>query len=168
MGRSPYTEIVLFSLLFTLEEQSGTMTIERRKSERVVDFFPLEIHALHLVSHKVIAGPFSGRIIDISDHGACLLMTQVLVNGFHIFHTTRNTDGVAIGLGFTNISAGDSLVFTAHPVWLKPFQQQEVRAFRMGVQFTAEARLDHIHEVQEALGADQEQRASWWKLHCKT
>ncbi|NLX18390.1 MAG: hypothetical protein GXY53_03790, partial [Desulfobulbus sp.] len=95
------------------------MTIERRKSERVADFFPLDVYALQLESRKTIAGPFSGRIIDISDHGACLLMTQIISNGFHLFYTTRDMEGTALGLVFENITADHSSIFTAHPVWLK-------------------------------------------------
>jgi len=74
------------------------MTIENRRSERIIDFLPLEVHVVDLNNGQVIAGPFSGRIIDISAHGACLLMTQIMHDGFHVFHSTRDADNTALRL----------------------------------------------------------------------
>lgn len=160
--------MLLFSSLITpLKSKVGIMMIDQRRSERVIDFLPLEVHAIHLARNEVVAGPFSGRIIDISTHGACLLMTQVLLNGFHVFYTTRDTDGSALRLSIDQSPDLGPYAFMARPIWLDVFRQQEIRAFKMGVEFTEDVDRSQMRDVRTGLGANQEQRASWWKKHCK-
>ena len=142
--------------------------INQRRYERIVDFLPLEIHAIHMVSGEVLAGPFSARIIDISTHGACLLVTQVLLNGFHVFYTSKESDDTVLRLSIDATSDVGPHVITARPIWLNAFRQDQIRAFKMGVEFTVDLGNDQMRDVQAALNLNQRQRAAWWQRHCKT
>lgn len=51
------------------------MGIEQRRSKRYDRFLPITVTALGEGGQIVKAGPFPGRIINISRHGACLLMS---------------------------------------------------------------------------------------------
>jgi len=143
------------------------MTIENRRSERIIDFLPLEVHVVDLNNGQVIAGPFSGRIIDISAHGACLLMTQIMHDGFHVFHSTRDADNTALRLTIDQPPDIDPCAFIALPVWMDVFRQQEIRAFKMGVEFTEDPEKKQMREIRSALRKNQEQRGNWWQRHCR-
>lgn len=143
------------------------MNIEHRRSKRILDYLPLEVHALAAQGGPPIAGPFSGRIIDISRHGACLLMTQVFRNNFHIFHSTRESSETLLQLTINHPPDLNHCVLTAVPIWLNLFRQQEIRAFTMGIEFTENSEGSQMKEVLKALQHNQENRGSWWREHCK-
>ena len=68
------------------------MTVEARRSKRYNRFLPIAVIAMDTRNNEVIAGPFPGRIINISRHGVCLLMSQVIANSFHLFHSTKENE----------------------------------------------------------------------------
>ncbi|MBV5316841.1 MAG: PilZ domain-containing protein [Desulfobulbaceae bacterium] len=143
------------------------MSVEYRRSKRIIDYIPLEVYAVQGKDRQPIAGPFSGRIIDISTHGACLLMTQVFYNGFHIFHSTRDTSDSLLQLTINQPPDLNDCQLTAVPVWLDLFRQQEIRAFKMGIDFTESPEAQQMKDLQKALQENQETRAGWWLAHCK-
>lgn len=143
------------------------MSVEHRRSTRIIDYLPLEVHAVDGKGGHPLAGPFSGRIIDISSHGACLLMSQVFRNGFHIFHSTRETNEALLQLTINHPPEIDHYILTAMPVWLDLFRQQEIRAFKMGIEFTEDPEANQMKELLKALQENQGKRGSWWMKHCR-
>jgi len=141
------------------------MSIEHRRSPRLIDYLPLEVYAVKARGSLAVAGPFSGRIIDISTHGACLLMTQVFHHGFHIFHSTRDADDTLLQLQIKELPELDPCPLLAVPVWLDLFRQQEIRAFKMGIEFVDGPEGQAMKELQRALKKNQPQRAGWWQAH---
>jgi hypothetical protein len=143
------------------------MHVEHRRSERIVEFLPLEVYVMDQRDNRTLAGPFSGRIIDISIHGACLLMTQVMQNDFHVFHSTRDTRDAVLKLTIDHPPDIAPCALIALPVWMDVFRQQEIRAFKMGVEFTENPEKEQMHELRAALLNNQEQRGNWWRQHCR-
>lgn len=143
------------------------MHVEHRRSERIVEFLPLEVYAVDQRADRVLAGPFSGRIIDISNHGACLLMTQVMQNDFHVFYSTRDSDDAVLKLTIDHPPDIAPCTLLARPVWMDVFRQQEIRAFKMGVEFVENPEKEQMRELRAALGNNQEQRGNWWRQHCR-
>ncbi len=143
------------------------MSIESRRSKRIIEYLPLEVYAVQGQDNQPIAGPFSGRIIDISTHGACLLMTQVFLNNFHIFHSTRDTNNTFLQLVINHPPDIDNCRLNAVPIWLDLFRQQEIRAFKMGIDFTENPEARQMQDLQKALQENQATRANWWQTHCK-
>ena len=139
------------------------MTVEHRRSARITDFLPLEVHVLKKDNAQVLAGPFAGRIIDISMHGACLLMSQVFRDGFHLFHTTRDNDAALLRLTFNQPPDLAGLSLIAVPIWMDLYRLREISAFKMGVNFTENPEAQQMKELQRAIRQNQEQRASWWQ-----
>lgn len=142
------------------------MSAESRRSPRLIDYLPLEVHVVHAQDGHLLAGPFSGRIIDLSMHGACLLMSQVMYNRFHVFHSTRDNQAAVLRLTISPAPDLDQYTLIAHPIWMDLFYQQEIRAFKMGVEFVEDPEKDQMRELQRALRANQPQRSSWWRQHC--
>ena len=144
------------------------MSVEYRRSPRLTDFLPLEVHVLDRDSTRVLAGPFAGRIIDISMHGACLLMSQVFRDGFHLFHTTRDNDSALLHLTFAQPPDLAGLTLIALPVWMDLYRLRGISAFKMGVDFTENPEAQQMKELQRAIRQNQEQRASWWQRSLAT
>ena len=143
------------------------MSVEQRKSERIIDYLPIEVHAVDGTEGQFIAGPFSGSIIDISSHGACLLMTQVFYNGFHLFYSTRDTSNAVLQITINHPPDINDRILTGIPIWMDLFRQQEIRAFKMGIEFTGNPEVKQMKALQKALQINQGQRAGWWMRHCK-
>lgn len=139
------------------------MSVEQRRSPRIIDYLPLEVFAVKARDGQTVAGPFSGRIIDISSHGACLLMTQVFHHGFHIFHSTRDADSTLLQLQISDLPELDPCPLLAVPVWLDLFRRQEIRAFKMGIEFIEGPEGQEMKALQRALKKNQPQRAGWWQ-----
>jgi len=143
------------------------MAIEHRRSERLADFLPLEIRVVHASDGRELAGPFSGRIIDISAHGVCLLMTQIMIRAFHVFHSTRDAQNAVLQLIIDQPPEFGRHVLIGRPVWMRIFRQDEIRAFKMGVEFIETPEAKQIREALANLCKNQETRGSWWKKHCR-
>jgi hypothetical protein len=142
------------------------MSVDSRRSPRLTDYLPLEVHVVQAPDEVSIAGPFAGRIIDISIHGACLLMSQVMQNTFHVFHSPRESgEAVLLQLRISLLPDLAPFHLLAYPVWLALFQQREIRAFKMGVEFTEDPGEQKMRELQEAIHINQQQRADWWQAH---
>lgn len=139
------------------------MITDLRKSKRYIDFLPISVSAKSGVKNSFVAGPFSGRIVDISRHGACLLMTQVMSKSFHIFHSTKEDDSLFLEL-YINIPPDlVAFVLPARPVWLNTFNMEDIRAFRMGVNFLMNPDGEKMKHLERIMGQKQKQREEHWK-----
>lgn len=141
--------------------------IEHRRSPRKTDYLPVDVHVVSQQDGHNLAGPFSGRIIDISDHGACLLMSQIIRNGYHLFYSTQENEAALFQLDINTLDEDAVFSLQATPVWMTIFNQQEIRAFKIGVNFTGSPDEQQMQELQKIIRENQEQRAHWWKKHYK-
>lgn len=112
-----------------------------------------------------MAGPFSGRIINISATGACLLMTQVMINSYHIFHSTREDNSLFLQLTINLPPDMTYFNIPARPVWMNLFHQDEIRAFTMGVEFLTNPEGQQMKQLLAAMARQQKKRADWWSSH---
>jgi hypothetical protein len=119
------------------------MKPELRRSQRYADFLPISVTARKDEGGSQVAGPFSARIVDLSTHGACLLMTQVMLHTFHIFHSTRDDDLTNLVLQIKIPSQTDPVEILAQPIWLNSAKLDDIKVFKMGVDF--------IHRIDEEL-----------------
>jgi len=144
------------------------MAFEQRQYKRNADFLPIEIRVVHAPDGRELAGPFSGRIIDISLHGAGLLVTQIMNHTFHVFHSTRDTKGAALQLVIDQPPDIDRHVLIAYPVWLNVFRQDAIKAFKMGVKFIGTPEDKQMRALLAVLRKDQKTRGTWWRERCRT
>ncbi len=140
------------------------MISELRRAKRHVDFLPIRVTVLHGSSGKIKAGPFSTRIINFSKTGACLFMSQVMRDRFHIFYSTREDSSLVLQLAI-NIQPDIHFKISAMPVWLDRFEQGEIRAFKMGVDFLTNPNGEQMKKLQEAMAGKQKKRGEWWTAH---
>ena len=109
------------------------MISDLRRSKRYADFLPISLTVRR--GRQQISGPYSARITDISHHGACLLLTKVMKDSFHVFHSTREDDAQALQLVFRISGDAEDITVDARPVWLDSTQMDDMKVFKMGVDF---------------------------------
>jgi hypothetical protein len=138
------------------------MISELRRSKRYTDFLPISVSAMSGVTHSTIAGPFSGRIVDISKNGACLLMTQVLLKTYHIFHSTREDDSSFLQLHINLPPELVDFIIPARPVWLGSFDIEDIKAYRMGVDFLINPDGEQMKKLENVMMKKQKERDELW------
>ena len=111
------------------------MNAELRRSSRYADFLPIYISVRRNDNDSQVAGPFSARIVDVSNHGSCLLLTQVMMKSFHIFHSTRDNELTDLVLHINIPSEPEPIEISAQPVWLNSAKLDDIKVFKMGVDF---------------------------------
>ncbi len=127
------------------------MTIEARRSKRFNRFLPIGIVALNTINKKVLAGPFTGRVINISRHGACLLMSQVMANSFHLFHSTRENKDSCLQLTINIQPEIINCRVSGQPVWMDIFREGDIRAFKIGVEFLVDADNEEMLHLEQVI-----------------
>lgn len=93
----------------------------------------------------------SGRITNISRHGACLLMPRVASKSYHLFHSTRQNDSSFLELKGMIQQYPEKFRIPARPIWLESFNMDDIEAFNMGVEFMLNAEGELMTRIIEAV-----------------
>ena len=135
---------------------------EHRRSKRYNDFLPISVTAVPGGENSKSVGPFSGRIVDISRHGACLLMTQVLQKTFHVYHTTKEDEKSVLELHINIPPNIRNMALPCRPVWISPYQFEGIKAFKMGVDFLVDPEGEKMQRLEMELIKKQKERDELW------
>ena len=127
------------------------MTKESRKSNRYNRFLPLSLQALNCYNNEIVAGPYPGRIINISRHGACLLLSQIVTNSFHMYHSTKENDTMCLQMTINIQPEIINCRIPGQPVWMDIFREGDIHAFKMGLEFTCDAETDEMQHLEEVV-----------------
>jgi len=127
------------------------MTLEARRSKRYNRFLPIGVIALDTINKETIAGPFPGRIINISRHGACLLMSRVIANSFHLFHSIKENENSCIQLTINIQPEIINCTIPGNPLWMDIFREGDIRAFKIGVEFIGEADNEEMLHLEQVV-----------------
>ena len=141
---------------------------ESRRSKRYIALLPVSVNAVDMKG-KHVAGPWSGRIIDLSRHGASLFLTRVMDGPYHIcFSVQENKEHLlrivvsqsTPGTTDTNpVSSpkpvvtedGKEIVLMARPVWMNSYDHEDLVAFRMGVEFIDQPSRKEMSVLKKAM-----------------
>jgi len=138
------------------------MNIDLRRSTRQGDYLPITVNAVNGIDGSIICGPFSSRIIDLSTNGACLLMTQVLKDRYHIFHSTQENPSYLLQLILNLPPILVDSTIDARPVWFNSHHQKGINAFKLGVEFLSSPQGKKMKKIQAAVAQNQKSRGTWW------
>lgn len=127
------------------------MTEELRNSNRYNRFLPISVQALDCCNNEIIAGPYPGRIINISRYGACLLLSQMVINSFHMFHSIKESDTMCLQLTINIQPEIINCRLPGQPVWMSSFREGDIHAFKMGVRFTNDPETDEMKHLEEVV-----------------
>ena len=83
-----------------------------------------------------LPGRCSGVIVDISKGGLCLVLSQILLEGKHLFFSTLDSDRYHLDLRIINPRSSDeSFVISARSVWMDSCHYEKLPAFKIGICF---------------------------------
>lgn len=122
---------------------------ELRRSHRYADFLPISITVRNTSDLSLIAGPLSARIIDVSNHGACLLLTQIMIQSYHIFHSTREDESAVLALDISLPSRPEPIEISSRPIWLNSTKLDDIKVFKMGVDFNSKIDNNLMHVINK-------------------
>ncbi len=127
------------------------MSAELRRSQRYEDFLPISVTVRKNDTGSQVAGPFSARIVDLSTHGAGLLLTQVMMQSFHIFHSTREDELTDLVIHIKTQSTQNTIEILAQPVWLNAAKLDDIKVFKMGVDFINNIDNDLLQSINQMI-----------------
>ena len=111
------------------------MSSDLRSCKRHTDFTPVSVFVKTEGSNDYLAGPFPGTVVDICSNGACLLMSKVNHDSFHIFHSTREEISAYLYMKINLPHLLKSVTIEARPVWLNTFQREDFHERMIGIEF---------------------------------
>jgi len=87
-------------------------------------------------SGKLLPGLFSGVMVNISQVGACIMVSKMLLDGKHLFFSTLDSDEYNLVLLIDKPASGDqSFVIPASSVWMDSCHHENAAAFKIGLCF---------------------------------
>ncbi len=141
---------------------------ESRRSKRYIALLPVTVDAVDLKG-KHVAGPWSGRIIDLSRHGASLFLTRVMDGTYHICFSVQENREHLLEIAVSQSSPGASdtnsvsslkpivtengkeIILKARPVWMNSYDHEDLVAFKMGVEFIDQPDRKDMAELKKAM-----------------
>jgi len=130
------------------------MNTDLRRSKRYNDFIAVSVLARNQVNGNSEAGPFAGRIINISRHGACLLIPLGALESYDVYRSTCEKDSRQLEIRGSLPPGMDKFILAARPIWLDPFVLDDIRAFKMGVDFPPGAEKDQAGDIIDNITAE--------------
>jgi hypothetical protein len=85
-----------------------------------------------------------------------------MIGSYHVFHSTREDDSLFLQLTFNLPPDIMGFNIAARPVWMNVFRQDEISAFKMGVEFMTNPEGQQMKQLMDAIARQQKKRASWW------
>ena len=129
------------------------MNSDLRRSKRHDDFIAVNVLAQNGVNGDREAGPFSGRIINISRHGACLLMSLGVLESYEVYSKTYRNDSSYLEIQGSFPTEMGEFKLAARPIWTDPFIIDDMRAFKMGVDFIVNPIGEQMNTIIDAVVA---------------
>lgn len=129
------------------------MNSDLRRAKRYTDFIPVFVAAQNGVNGMRIAGPFAGRIINISRYGACLLISLGVLEAYNVYRATILDPSSFLEI--QGIISPEAVQFklSGRPVWSDPFLLDDLRAFIMGIEFLANPEGEQMNTIIESISA---------------
>ncbi len=88
------------------------------------------------ISGERLPGSCVGVMVNISQGGACLVLTKMLLEGRHLFFSTLNNESYHLVLLIENPELRDEIfTVSARSVWMDSCHYQNTAAFKVGLCF---------------------------------
>ena len=88
------------------------------------------------INKELLPGSCFGVMVNISQGGACLVLSKMLLEGRHLFFSTLNNEHFHLVLSIENPESGDdTFTVSARSVWMDSCRYQNTAAFKVGLCF---------------------------------
>jgi hypothetical protein len=130
------------------------MNTELRRSKRYNDFLAVSVLARNGVNGNNEVGPFAGRIVNLSRHGACLLMSLGILDSYNVYRSTYKNATLHLEIQGNIPHDIDNFTLSGRPVWMDPIVIDDIRAFKMGVNFISSADSEQSDDIIDNITAE--------------
>ena len=125
------------------------MNTELRRSKRFNDFLAVSVVAVNGLNGEKEAGPYSGRLINVSRHGACILLSLAMLESYKVYSATSRNDSSYLEIQGNIPDKIGFFKLSARPIWMEPVLIDEIRAFKMGVEFLTNPYGEQMEDIIE-------------------
>jgi Tfp pilus assembly protein PilZ len=130
------------------------MNTELRRSKRYNDFLAVSVLARNGENGNNEVGPFAGRIVNISRHGACLLMSLGMLDAYNVYSSTYKNASLHLEIKGNIPDDIDNFTLSGRPVWMDPVVIDDIRAFKMGVNFMSGVDSEQSDDIIDNITAE--------------
>jgi len=127
------------------------MNTDLRRSKRYEEFLAVSVLARNRLNGGRESGPFAGRIVNISRHGACLLFSLGVLDTYNIYRSTYRNDALQLEIQGSVPPHMIKFNLAGRPVWMDPFVLDDIRAYKMGVEFLSEADMEQSDDIIDSI-----------------
>ena len=129
------------------------MNSDLRRAKRYHDFIQVFVTAPYAMNSIRATSTFSGRIINISRYGGCLLMPFGVLDPYKVHNAgVRDTSPFLEIQGSVSLENGH-FKLSARPVWTDPIIMDDLRAFKIGVEFLVNPEGEQMNSIIESIQA---------------
>ena len=129
------------------------MHSDQRRATRYNDFIPFFVTAQNGMNGMLAAGFSSGRIINISRSGACLLLSLDMLDSYDVYRASIRKASPFLEIQGTMSPETGQFKLSASPVWFQPFIMDNLCAFKMGVKFLGNPDGERMNTIIESIHA---------------
>ncbi len=98
--------------------------------------YKIRVSVQDTISKELLPGSCLGIMVDISQGGACIVLSKMLLEGRHLFFSTLNNERYHLVLSIENPESGDgTFTVSARSVWMDSCRYQNTAAFKVGLCF---------------------------------
>lgn len=123
------------------------MNTNLRRSQRYNDFISVSVVVRNKITGNKEIGPYSGRLINISRHGACILMSLGTLESYNVYRSTCDTNSMFLEIEGSSEQEDNNFILSGRPLWVDPFIIDDLRAFKMGVEFNSEMVSQEMNNI---------------------
>ena len=109
--------------------------------------------------------PVTGKMIDFSRHGACLLPDEILYGCQHIFTSTQHNKDFIVKLKFILDDQNNSLIIYGNSAWYNQsyFDKADKVQFKLGIEFLKDQDQDTLQKFYVKMANHEGAREGWFK-----
>ncbi|MBW2099496.1 MAG: hypothetical protein JRG68_01820 [Deltaproteobacteria bacterium] len=155
------------------DDNKNVMGKEQRRVSRITGCLSITLIVRNASEGSVAAGPVPGLLNDVSIYGAGLNVSQIYIDDYHLFHSSRDNPSHILYLEAA-LSEEKTLSIPVRPIWFDHVFSGESKSFKMGVEFMIGSEDEQITCLNKLLAIGRKERESWlntllvkWTDHTK-
>lgn len=127
------------------------MEKERRRFKRFSVERSGTLHLCRGVQGEKLSRPVTCQIVNLSRHGACLLISRVIMDNYHLFFSPLESEEYILHLDvkLNEESQDESLFLPMKPVCFDRILNEDHKPFKIGVEFIKKLSDEEFHFLKK-------------------
>lgn len=140
------------------------MSRDKRRSERITGSVEICLSLREIASGQILAGPISGKIDNISQHGIGIALSRIRIEKYHFFYSILDTSELELFMeALIPDESNEKIVISLRPVWFDRDLSCSAWPFVMGLEFSSGSEDEQVQVLSRSLT----QRENWGNSWCR-